>query len=46
MPLSARVLIGLLIARTKACHEEGYLCIDDVVVEKAYAKELPWAGWS
>jgi DDE superfamily endonuclease len=24
----------------------GYLCLDDVVVEKAFAKRLPWAGWT
>jgi hypothetical protein len=24
----------------------GYLCRDDVVVEKAFAKRLPWAGWT
>ena len=24
----------------------GYLCLDDVVVEKAWAKKLPWAGWA
>jgi hypothetical protein len=24
----------------------GYLCLDDVVVEKAFAKPLPWAGWT
>jgi hypothetical protein len=32
MPLSTRVLMGLLIAQARACHEEGYLCLDDVVV--------------
>jgi hypothetical protein len=46
MPLSTRVLMGLLIAQARACHEEGYLCLDDVVVEKAFAKRLPWAGWT
>ena len=47
MPLSTRVLMGLLIAWAKACHEEdGYLCLDDVVVEKAFARKLPWAGWT
>ncbi len=24
----------------------GYLCLDDVVVEKPFAKRLPWAGWT
>ena len=25
---------------------QGYLCLDDVIVEKAFAKSLPWAGWN
>jgi hypothetical protein len=24
----------------------GYLMLDDVVIEKAFAKKLPWAGWT
>jgi len=24
----------------------GYLCLDHVVVEKAFARRLPWAGWT
>jgi hypothetical protein len=24
----------------------GYLCLDDVVVEKAFARRLRWAGWT
>ena len=24
----------------------GYLCVDDVVVEKPFAKRLPWAAWT
>jgi len=24
----------------------GYLCLDDVVVEKPFAKLLPWVGWT
>jgi hypothetical protein len=29
--------MGLLIAEAKACHEGGYLCLDDVVVENVFA---------
>jgi hypothetical protein len=45
-PWSTRKLLAPLVAwirRTGAC---GYLCLDDVVVEKAFAKRLPWAGWT
>lgn len=45
MPLSTRRLMGLLIARA-ARGGGGYLCLDDVVIEKAFAKKLPWAGWT
>lgn len=45
MPLSTRALMGLLIAWAKR-QGPGYLCLDDVVVEKAFAKKLPWAGWT
>jgi hypothetical protein len=24
----------------------GYLCLDDVIVEKPFAKLLPWVGWT
>jgi SRSO17 transposase len=24
----------------------GYLCLDDVIIEKAYARRLPWAAWT
>jgi hypothetical protein len=37
----------LLIAWVGRRHrEEGYLCLDDVVIEKAFAKRLSWAGWT
>jgi len=26
--------------------DRGYLCLDDVVVEKPFAKRLPWGGWT
>src|SRR5215203_6808905 len=46
MPLSTRALMGLLIAWVKRHREDGYLCIDDVVIEKAFARKLSWAGWT
>ncbi len=48
MPLSTRTLMGLLIALCKRQRhrEDGYLCLDDVVIEKAFARKLPWAGWT
>ena len=45
MPLSTRSLMAPLIAWAKR-HGVGYLCLDDVIVEKAFAKKLPWAGWT
>jgi hypothetical protein len=45
-PLSTRALMGLLITWVKHSGMTGYLCLDDVVVEKAFAKRLPWAGWT
>lgn len=46
MPLSTRHLMGLLVAWTKRHRQQGYLCLDDCVVEKAFARKLPWAGWT
>jgi hypothetical protein len=49
MPLSTRTLMGLLIAlckRRQCHHEEGYLYLEDVLIEKAFARKLPWAGWT
>jgi hypothetical protein len=46
MPLSTRALMGLLIGWTKRRRQPGYLCLDDCVIEKAFAKRLPWAGWT
>jgi hypothetical protein len=46
MPLSTRTLMGLLIAWIRRSGGSGYLCLDDVVVEKAFAKRLRWAGWT
>ena len=45
MPLSTRAVLALLIAWAKR-QAIGYLCLDDVVVENAFAKRLPWAGWT
>lgn len=46
MPFSSRALMRLLIQWIKRQLQQGYLCLDDVVVEKAFAKKLPWAGWT
>ena len=45
MPFSTRTLMALLIRWVRSLGQ-GYLCLDDVVVEKAFAKRLPWAGWT
>jgi hypothetical protein len=46
MPLSTRALMHALSAFVLRLRRDGYLCLDDVIVEKAYAKRLPWAGWT
>jgi DDE superfamily endonuclease len=47
MPLSTKALMGLLLLIfCKERHKDGYLCLDDVVVEKAFARKLAWAGWT
>src|SRR5918997_1167875 len=48
MPLSTRTLMGHLIALCKRRRHrgDGYLCLDDVFIEKAFARKLPWAGWT
>ena len=38
-----RLLIGWV---GRGHRQEGYLCLDDVVIEKAFAKRLSWAGWT
>lgn len=45
-PLSTRTLMAMLIGWIARSGMVGYLCLDDVVVEKAFAKRLPWAGWT
>src|SRR5436305_2824072 len=46
MPFSTRALMRLLIGFARTLGRDGYLILDDVVIEKAYAKKLPWAGWT
>jgi hypothetical protein len=38
--------MGSLILWVKRQGTLGYLCLDDVVIEKAFAKRLAWAGWT
>ena len=49
-PLSTRALlaglVGLAIGLSRALGTRGYLVVDDVVLEKAFAKRLPWAAWT
>jgi hypothetical protein len=45
MPCSTRQLMALLVQWVKG-QAQGYLCLDDVIVEKAFAKKLAWAGWN
>lgn len=45
MPCSTRGLLALLVQWVKR-QPQGYLCLDDVIVEKAFAKKLSWAGWN
>jgi hypothetical protein len=44
MPCSTRRLMALLVRWVKR-QALGYLCLDDVIVEKAFARKLSWAGW-
>jgi hypothetical protein len=44
MPWSTRALCALLSAFAKRLDRDGYLIVDDVIVEKAFAKRLPWAS--
>ena len=50
MPLSTRALVGGLIAFARHLSQRpgtpGYVCVDDVVLEKPFAKRLPWAAWT
>ena len=44
MPWSTRALMALLCAFAKRLGRDGYLVLDDVIVEKAFAKRLRWAS--
>jgi hypothetical protein len=50
MPWSTRALMRGLIAFTGGLSQRlgrpGYLMVDDVVIEKPFAKRLPWAAWT
>jgi hypothetical protein len=45
-PWSARALGRLLAAAVTRRGAPGYLCLDGVVVGKAFAKRRRWAGWT
>ncbi len=45
MPWSSRAVMSLLVAFAKRLARDGYLALDDVIVEKAFAKRLAWASW-
>jgi DDE superfamily endonuclease len=44
MPWSTRALMALLCAFAKRLSRDGYLVLDEVIVEKAFAKRLRWAA--
>jgi hypothetical protein len=44
MPFSTRALSAVLIAFAKRLGRAGYLILDDVIIEKAFAKRLRWAS--
>ena len=46
VPFSSRMLMLLLVAFVQSMGCVGYLCLDDVVVEKPFAKKNPWVGWA
>lgn len=46
LPWSTRALLGVLRTWLRPRGWCGYLCLDDVVIEKAFARKLPWAGWT
>jgi hypothetical protein len=49
-PLSTRALLAGLVALvgglSRTWGTRGYLVVDDVVLEKPFAKRLPWAAWT
>jgi len=44
MPWSSRLLMRLLCGVAKRLNRDGYLVLDEVIVEKAFAKRLRWAA--
>lgn len=46
MPLSSRALMRALSANARRLRQPGYFCLDNCVVEKSFARKLPWAGWT
>lgn len=46
LPWSPQHLVLGLIRWAQRQGGLGYLCLDDVVVEKPFAKRLPWVGWT
>jgi DDE superfamily endonuclease len=46
MPFSSRAVARLLRVFVRTLDQEGHLSLDDVIVEKAFAKKLPWAAWT
>jgi hypothetical protein len=46
MPWSTRQLLRLLMSFATSLDQEGYLVLDEVVIEKAFAHKLRWAAWT
>src|SRR5215208_1503225 len=50
VPLSTRALLAgtlhLVAGLSRTLRTRGYLVVDDVVIEKPFAKRLPWAAWT
>jgi hypothetical protein len=50
LPLSPRALLAgtlaLVAGLSRALGTLGYLVVDDVVIEKPFARRLPWAAWT
>src|SRR4051812_22134843 len=50
IPLSTRALLagllGLGLGLSRAWATRGYLVVDDVIIEKPFAKRLRWAAWT
>ena len=38
--------MGRLLAYAQRLGPNGYVVLDDVIIEKAVAKRLAWAGWT